>query len=292
MSRITSIISLATTVLASDPGNYLTPLRYTSEGRPTVKVIGPGGRFYSLNLSSGRFVALPSEMDEGAPVGVSFEHNQLGMVSYSFVNIPIAFSASRTGYPYIGIGPESAVTSQAGPISVIRGPRSASMVLYSTLEYFASACKPGTLTSFNEALPVSVKLMNETITESFGDARVSFGAKQRARASVPEPMFVRLDELYRLSGLTPSRGMVGKYVDCTAEKVATIPSIELNYESGSFVIRPEEMLLLGQDGTCYSQLWPADEDETLIVEPLLLLSRNVRVSKDSSWDFCESSAMV
>jgi len=286
MFRIYSLLSGF--ALSSDLGNYLTPLGYDSEGRPTVEVIGPGGNSYSLNMTSGRFMSLPCDVaDETAPVGISFKHNERGMESYSFVEVPGGKCSFRTGYPHIGIGPETAVTNQAGPISIIRGSRSATLVLYSSLEYFKSACKPDTFVGFLSTLPVSLKLQNDTLIESFAPRRVTFGAVSVYKASISREMFLRLEELFIASGMARTRH-IGWYSDCTDERIASIPNVELNYGFGAFVFRPEEFLKMQTDGKCFSLLWPASEIETLFIEPLLLLDKNVRVSKDNRWNFCES----
>ncbi len=293
VAMIRIVAALTGIALSSDPGNYLTPLRYNSEGRPVVKVLGPGGNSYYLNMTSGRHMSLPCEVDdETGPVGISFKHHELGMDSYSFVQVPGGMCSFQTGYPHMGIGPATAVTIQAGPISVIRGSRSATLALYSTLDYFKSACKPDTLVSFRSTLPVSLSLKNDTLVESFGSRRLTFGAIMVYRASVPREMFFRLEEFFFASGLSRTTRLIGKYSHCTAEKVSSIPNLELNYGFGTFVIRPEEFIKLKEDGICYSLLWPASEDETLFVEPLLLLDKNIRVSKDHTWDFCESSAVI
>jgi hypothetical protein len=259
---------LAGIALSAGPTNNVSPLTL-DDGGNWVARIHTNGIARTAKLTSSRFVLLSRySVQQGAPIGISIDHNDHGLFSYFRVTNPI-YSAPP-GTSYIGIGPASPMTRDAGPVSIIRN--SQSLVLSSTLDHFATHCVPGTLLTVvaSDVVEVDahVRMVNGSLNESIGQFRMKFDNLDGYRMSFPRHIYDRFEEVV------------------VSSTISDLPNIEIAFAAGTLVFFPEDYVDIDRSNGSFTL--GISSSDYLTLDPLMLVDQNIRVSSDNIWNICDS----
>jgi hypothetical protein len=303
MIRLSVLFSLSGLALSAIPIDFPSPLTIDELGRfvSTSNVFVAGstqGVQLPLRLTSGPLVVVGADVSNSAsPAEIAFN-----MVNNPHRVYPLRLSHVRyhgTGSgSYLGIGTDSRLLGQSGSLAVIRrNDTSAELIISSTRDYFSASCRPGTLMTVDASselrqAEVQVKLWNGTLSTTFGAHRLEFGGRTvfPKRALIPEALYENIRESIISNGFVAGM-MPWNFSECSSETIATLPTIDFRFETGSIVLFPDAYMDFNAiDRTCRLQLSIAPAGGPVVLDPLRLVGLNVRVTRDNVWDFCDSDA--
>jgi hypothetical protein len=288
MSRLSVILSLTGVALSASPVDFRSPVRYDRYGQLIANIF--------VSNTSGQ--SIPVRL--AAWQGLIFHRSSSVTVDFLMIGDPYqSFSlvapSTLTSYSYMGIGPNSFITREVGSVAVIRNGSRPELILRSTPDYFRTSCIPGSLMTFNanRHLSAATSLQSSNMEASFGTHEIRFAAIYSFRAYVPPSMFQGIMELlpplgFLLDELDP------RYFNCTLAGIATLPNIQFTFSTGdSLVVLPEDYVDFdATDNSCKVRVGAAPIGQYLIIDPLMLVDTNVRISRDNVWEFCDSAAAL
>jgi hypothetical protein len=290
MSRLAVLFAIAGVALSATPENLSTSLVYGTTGSFITRDVFVNFRRFPFEVRATSRVALATSRPQQSATDISIRHDT--NVSSTIINFQAPTYSESLPWSVLGIAAQSELTQQAGPISILREPTSAQMVLYSTFEHFAAACVPDsilTVTNASSLSGVQFKLMNESFSESFGNYTVALGHMYFYRLSVPELLKDRITEILTPTGASSS---FGEFYHCSRQSLALLPNIQVTFETGSLVYYPEDYVDFNEEEqTCMLRVARSEEEVGFGIDPLKLVGQNVRVTRNNIWNICESAAM-
>jgi hypothetical protein len=303
MSRLSVIFSSAGFALSATPSNFPSPLTYDARGylisTANVFISSPSSTRVPFKLTSGPLVIVGANVeDESIHTDISFDmvDNIYRVYPLHVESVGYHGSASSS---YLGIGPASPLTQQAGSVAVIRrNDTTAELSIGATREYFNTTCDPGTLMTLDASatgeLGVEITIDGDGIwSNGFSSHRLVFGGTgmHSTRATIPRALFDRIQEYLVERGITQGPSNPRELQGCTASAIDTLPAIHFEFSTGSIVYFPEDYVDFNpEDTSCQLLIGAASAGQPLAVEPLRLVGQNFRVTRDNVWDICDSAA--
>jgi hypothetical protein len=304
MSRLSVLFSLSGFALSARPVDFPVALTIDQRGFFVSRafVARTDGHSIPFKLIPGRSVTIGASVyDASSPFAIGFDMLSNPERMYTItVEHPFIFDPSASSY--MGIAYDSPLTQQAGAVAVIiRDSTNAEMNIGATRDHFNASCRPGTLMTLDVSRHgelageryidgVQVRLGNESLMVNFGSHRMRITGLTPRRANVPQALYERVRESLISSGFVEGeRPYI--FSGCTEAVLETLPTIRLDFSSGSLLYFPEDYVQLNSgDGTCSLLLGSVVSDRPIDIDPLRLIGQNVRVTRDNVWDICESNA--
>jgi hypothetical protein len=297
MSRLSVILSLTGVALSASPVDFRSPLRYDTEGRliANIFVSSSSGQSIPVRLDAWQNFAISQGLLSHRSISATVDFLMIGDPYQSFSLVAPSPSALRDpSHSYMGIGPNSFITREVGSVAVVRNGSHPELILRSTPDHFRTSCMPDSLMTFdaNRYISVAPTLRSDSMESSFGTYEIRFMKCFLHRAYVPQLMFGSIRERLLSLGFVYEEGF--QYSNCTQSGMATLPNIDFTFSTGdSIVFLPEDYVDFDDsDNTCQLRVAAAPAGQILLIDPLMLVDTNVRVSRDNIWEFCDAAAAL
>jgi hypothetical protein len=278
----------------AQPHDFRTPLTIDSHGvfranivsssndnvtMPAELCVHPRSSLYSPHILHG-------------PARVAFGMIDNGSHVYSIeITDPVLSPLSDN---ILGIGLTSDIVLQSGAVALIRkNDITAEFIIGSTREYFRENCQPDTFITLNASstglvdVEIISRIANTSIT--FGSRRAQFLAREPYSADcVPPGLYDHIVSVLIAAGSFYSDE--NRFYQCRESVVDSLPNIEFRFASGSILHYPEDYIRFdSEESACFLRLGRGrEEGRSVIIDPLMLVGQNVRVTSSNIWEICES----
>lgn len=213
----------------------------------------------------------------------------------------------------LSISPFGNLVKQVGSISLIRSPRDntkGKLVLKSGIAEFNSTCVANSLIRLNYAIHSrgATARIKDTVARVYGLRYGGFfnpiyggkitivGVPSHAKlGSIPPPLWKMIHESILSFGAKQLQFL--SYDKCPSTILDFLPEIEINGDPlGRLVLYPRQYMEFPTEGRCNLLLedrreTPAENGpvwSSVIINPLMLKTMNIRISSDDVWELCEA----
>ena len=200
------------------------------------------------------------------------------------------------GSGLLSVSPHGELVRASGYIAVIKdtlNSNRANLIVESSFESFSSSCFPNSLMRVNftvdDRVDGFVAMGGERIEVGF----VWFRSNDvRELAGIPRNMFYRISNAIENTGATVRLSDWRRFSNCSQSIFSSLPEIHIhilndNLDFGRLVLYPDEYLELLPDGGCALRM-DYDDRNPIWIDPLRLNGINIRVSRNNSFEICES----